>query len=104
MIPLCSREKISYTADGITWHFKPKIGALEYDAVALFGELAKPEDTKTQMQMVDEFFDRIIIGWSGPGMPDFPESPSTLFSHEEKTELIICWSKANALTEEEKKS
>jgi hypothetical protein len=106
MIPLCTKESVKYTdADGVIWEFIPKYGMIERELISTIGG-ANDKSPEDQISAIDDFIDRILIGWSGAKMPQFPETrkPSTMFSQYEKGQIISFWNKANELTIEQKKS
>jgi hypothetical protein len=96
MIPISSRENVSYTdpKDGIVFKFKPKSGALERQLFEIWDEKKSHTD---RMDMIDSLVDMILIE------PKYSDAPSKVFNSDEKGELLKFWHEANKLTGEEKK-
>ena len=108
MIPLCARQKISIEKDGITWIFKPKVGALEYDISEKLNKFETMGPTE-RMALFSDIVDKVLVGWDDPQkrMPKYPGDEvkaSDLFSYSENVEIFTLWGEANALTDTEKKT
>lgn len=106
MIPLSAREHVEYLDnDGVVFLFKPKTGANEGELFTMFAE---GETLAKSIEKLSAFIDKILVGWRDTkkaGMPAFPAEGrvSDMFNQNEKLKLLDFWTKANALTPEEKK-
>jgi len=105
MIPASVKGYVEYTDDdGVTWRYKPKCGDTEDALIAYIANKEAPNDAATNSR---KFLDSILIGWTDPKsrLPPFPVSnPSSIFTTEERGRLFTYWHKANALSEDEKKT
>ena len=105
MIPLSCKDSVEFRDDdGTVYKFKPKTGRLERELCELFSSIEN-KPALDQINARDSFINKILVGWSGPGLPSFPASAvADEFGAEQKTRILEMWGKAGDVSVEEKKS
>lgn len=103
MIPISMRESIEFTdSDGIVFKFKPKSAALEREFMILCFDMQKD----TSIDSIDKtttFFNKIVLGWNGDGMPEYNDNPAQYFNLEERMAIFTMWQECNVLSAVNKK-
>jgi hypothetical protein len=102
MIALSKNDVINYTdSDGNTFNFLPNTGAIEREYLVV----AKLSGEECFERMMD-YFDKVVIGWSGPHLPPFPQDKkgSNVLSSTERLAVLELWQDANKLSRDQKKS
>jgi hypothetical protein len=97
MIPISMRESIDFNdKDGTVFKFKPKSASLEREFMMLCYDMQKDGSIEA-IDKSCEFFDKIVLGWSGKGLPAFTDKPSQHWNLEERMAIFTMWSECNLL-------